>query len=98
MATLIVQPASPFGADIVCESFPNSPITGLQIQLCKRYPGLVSHLAMEAGKVFEHQLKRHFKHERWDGQNVNPPIFGPTDAFLKLGELQNELHLHIFYN
>jgi len=89
LATLIVQPASPFGADVVCESFPNSPITGLQIQLCKRYPGLISHLAKEAKKIFEEQLHRHFKHERWDGKNVNPPIFGPTDEFLKLRKLHN---------
>jgi len=95
LATLIVQPASPLGADVAdCEKFPNSSVTDFQIQLCKRYPGLISHLAKEAIKIFEEQLHHHFKHERWDGKNVSPPIFESTDEFLKLRKLHNMASQH----
>jgi len=102
LATLIIQPTSSFGTDVaICKSFPNSSIA----ELSKQHPGLISHLAKEAKKIFEEQLHRHFKHERWDGKNINPcaPIFGPTDEFLKLRKLHNiasqhELNLHMITN
>ena len=93
LATLIIQPASPFGADAVCQSYPELLMTDTQVALCKKYPGLISHLITDAGIVFKEQLYRHFKHERWNGkwngQKINPPIFGSTEKFLQLRELLN---------
>ena len=93
LATLIIQPASPFGADVVCQNRPEFPMTDTQVALCKKYPGLISYLFKEAADEFKEQLYHHFKHERWNGrwngEEINPPIFGSTEKFLQLRELLN---------
>ena len=93
MATLIIQPASPFGADVVCENVPKFPMMGHQVEICKARPSLIPVLFKDAVNVFRTQLKHHFKHERWDGTDVNPPIFGSTDKILTRdhGKLLNYL-------
>lgn len=82
MATLIIQPASPFGADVVCENGPKFPMMDHQVEICKARPGLIPVLFKDAVNKFNKQLTHHFKHERWDGTDVNPPIFGSTDKIL----------------
>ena len=89
MATLIIQPASPFGADVVCENLPKFPMMVHQVEICKSRSSLITVLFEDAVPVFKTQLKRHFKHERWNGTDVNPPIFGSTDNILKHGKLLN---------
>lgn len=89
LATLIIQPASPFGADVVCQNHPKLPMTPHQVEMCKTRSRLMTVLFKDAVEVFKHQLLRHFKNERWDGREINPPIFGSTDEILTLSELLN---------
>ena len=96
MATLIIQPASPFGADVVCENHPTFSMTKVQVEMCKNYSQLLPALFEDVFKTFKKQLHHHFKHEKWNGSNIIPPIFGekPDDFLRKCKLIIHDCYLH----
>ena len=85
LAALMTQAESSPAGDI-CESVHSQySLTDLQVGECKKYPELVSLLTTNnVVRVFQQQCKHHFKHEKWNCQDIDPPIFGVTQPFSTL--------------
>jgi len=105
LTILISQPAStqltaglnvhnfPIKSDGVYEKMPFT-MTLLQLKLSRQYPELFQSLVIDASKVFDHECKRNFRHERWNCSNINlPTLLGPTTPFLTLGKPRVRYHM-----
>ena len=77
--------AESYPADNICKSMRfNDLLTDLQTEECKKYHGLVLLLLSDVVGVFRQQCKHQFRHEKWNCQDIRPPIFGVTQPFSTL--------------
>jgi len=87
LATLIIQPASPFGAGVVCQQVPGIKMTEVQEEMCKENPNIIHIMFNYAVRVFKHHCYNSFKDHQWNCRGIDPPMFATVQKFLTLGEL-----------
>ena len=81
LATWMTQAESSSSVSICEQIHSQYSLTSLQMQECKKYPELVERLTSRVANVFSQHCQYQFGYEKWNCNDISPPIFAVTQPF-----------------